>query len=116
MNIQEQVVGVAALLLAITTISIFMYRVYKIARRIDDALGVDSEGRTISDRLSRVEHQLFPNGGSSLTDKINRIEFEQKAMQGKLDALETVIQSVLKEGRTGVKRVAKRPRQDSQEV
>lgn len=115
MNIQEQIVAISALLLAITTISIFMFRVYKIARRIDDALGVDSEGRTISDRLSRVEHQLFPNGGSSLTDKINRIEFEQRAMQGKLDTLESVIQTVLKEGRTSVKRVAKRPRQNPQE-
>lgn len=115
MSLQEQLIGIAALLLAITTISVFTFRVYKIARRIDDALGIDSEGRTISDRLSRVEHQLFPNGGTSLTDKINRIEFEQKAMQGKLDALETVIQSVLKDGRSGVKRVAKRPRQDSQE-
>lgn len=115
MNLQEQIVAIAALLLAITTISIFMFRVYKIARRIDDALGVDSEGRTISDRLSRVEHQLFPNGGSSLTDKINRIEAEQRAMQGKLDALENVIQTVLKEGRSSVKRVAKRPRQSSQE-
>lgn len=115
MNLQEQIVAIAALLLAITTISIFMFRVYKIARRIDDALGVDSEGRTISDRLSRVEHQLFPNGGSSLTDKINRIESEQRAMQGKLDALENVIQTVLKEGRSSVKRVAKRPRQSSQE-
>jgi hypothetical protein len=114
MNIPEQIVGVAALFLAITTISVFTFRVYKIARRIDDALGVDSEGRTISDRLSRVEHQLFPNGGSSLTDKINRIEFEQRTMQGKLDALEVVIQSVLKEGTSNVKRVAKRPRQDSQ--
>jgi len=114
MNIPEQIVGVAALFLAITTISVFTFRVYKIARRIDDALGVDSEGRTISDRLSRVEHQLFPNGGTSLTDKINRIEFEQRMMQGKLDALEVVIQSVLKEGTSNVKRVVKRPRQDSQ--
>lgn len=96
MNISEQVVSIAALLLAITTISIFTYRVYKIARRIDDALGVDKEGRTISDRLSRVEYQLFPNGGTSLSDKINRIESEQRTMQGKIDTVEGIVNTLLK--------------------
>lgn len=96
MNISEQVVSIAALLLAITTISIFTYRVYKIARRIDDALGVDKEGRTISDRLSRVEYQLFPNGGTSLSDKIGRIESEQRTMQGKIDTVEGIVNTLLK--------------------
>lgn len=97
MNLPEQVISIAALLLAITTISIFTYRVYKIARRIDDALGVDKEGRTISDRLSRVEYQLFPNGGTSLSDKINRIESEQRTMQGKIDTVEGIVNTLLRE-------------------
>lgn len=96
-NVPEQVVSIAALLLAITTISVFTYRVYKIARRIDDALGVDKEGRTISDRLSRVEYQLFPNGGTSLSDKIGRIEAEQRTMQGKIDAVENIVNTLLRE-------------------
>lgn len=96
-NVSEQVISIAALLLAITTISIFTYRVYKIARRIDDALGVDKEGRTISDRLSRVEYQLFPNGGASLSDKITKIESEQRIMQGKVDAVEKVVNTLLRE-------------------
>ena len=97
MNLQEQAISIAALLLAITTITIFTFRVYKIARRIDDTLGVDKEGRTISDRLSRVEYQLFPNGGASLSDKINRIETEQRVMQGKLDTVENVVNTLLRE-------------------
>ena len=48
--------------------------IYKVARRIDEALGLDSQGRTVSDRLERVEHQLFENGGSSLADRVNNIE------------------------------------------
>lgn len=48
--------------------------IYKVARRIDEALGLDSEGRTVSDRLERVEHQLFENGGGSLADRVNNIE------------------------------------------
>lgn len=97
MNIQEQAISIAALLVAITTIGIFTYRVYKIARRIDDALGVDKEGRTISDRLSRVEYQLFPNGGTSLSDKIGKIETEQRIMQGKVDAVEKIVNTLLRE-------------------
>lgn len=97
MNLPEQAISIAALLLAITTITVFTYRVYKIARRIDDTLGVDKEGRTISDRLSRVEYQLFPNGGASLSDKINKIENEQRIMQGKVDAVEKVVNTLLRE-------------------
>jgi thymidylate kinase len=48
--------------------------VYRIARRLDDAVGKDSHGRTLSERLERVEHQLWENGGSSLADRVNRIE------------------------------------------
>jgi hypothetical protein len=73
----------------------FVHRIYKLAKRIDDALGVDAEGRSISDRLSRVEHQLFPNGGSSLTDKMNRIEADQHKMRGKMEAMQSILDSIL---------------------
>jgi hypothetical protein len=98
-NLQEQAISIAALIAAVTAIAIFTYRVYKIARRIDDTLGVDKEGRTISDRLQRVEHQLFPNGGTSLSDKITRVESEQRVMQGKLDTVETIVNSLLRESK-----------------
>jgi hypothetical protein len=48
--------------------------VYRIAKRIDGALGIDQQGRTMSDRMERVEHQLWENGGSSLADRVNNIE------------------------------------------
>jgi hypothetical protein len=98
-NLQEQAISIAALIAAVTAIAIFTYRVYKIARRIDDTLGVDKEGRTISDRLQRVEHQLFPNGGASLSDKITRVESEQRLMKGKLDTVETIVNSLLRENK-----------------
>jgi hypothetical protein len=74
-----------------------LYKLYRVAKRIDDALGLDSEGRTINERLGRIEHQLFPNGGSSLTDKINQIAFEQRAMKGELDAVKDIVGGILKE-------------------
>jgi hypothetical protein len=56
------------------TIVAAVIAVYRIARRVEQAIGTDSKGRTISERLDRVEHQLWENGGSSLADRVNKIE------------------------------------------
>lgn len=102
MNPADVILLVAAVIAALTTIGVFVLKIYRVAKRIDGALGVDKQGRSISDRLERVEHQLFPNGGSSLTDKINRIEHEQKQMQGQMGALERILETLLrKEGAYG---------------
>jgi hypothetical protein len=47
--------------------------VYKISKRLEGAIGTDAKGRTISERLDRVEHQLWENGGTSLADRVNKI-------------------------------------------
>jgi hypothetical protein len=95
-SVTEGLLLAGAIVAALTAIGIFSHRIYKIAKRIDGALGIDREGRTISDRLQRVEHQLFPNGGSSLTDKINRIESEQKEMKGEISAFKEVLNIIMK--------------------
>jgi hypothetical protein len=87
---------VAAIAAAVMVIGTFSRKIYKVVNRIDSALGVDREGRTLSDRLSRVEHQLFPNGGSSLTDKINRMEADQKTLQGQVQAMERILATILR--------------------
>jgi hypothetical protein len=51
-----------------------LYTLYKVVHRIDAAIGVDDKGRTISDRMDRVEYQLWENGGESLKDQVNKIE------------------------------------------
>jgi hypothetical protein len=68
------IITVAAIVAGIGTLVAALVSVYRIARRVDDAIGKDAQGRTISDRLERVEHQLWENGGSSLADRVNRIE------------------------------------------
>jgi hypothetical protein len=59
---------------AITAVGSFFYAMYRIARRIDNAIGVDSQGRTLSERMDKVEYQLWPNNGSSLADKVDRLD------------------------------------------
>lgn len=65
---------VAAVIGSLTVIFGAVYSSYKLVKRIDAALGVDENGRTIADRLDKVEHQLWENGGSSLADRVNNIE------------------------------------------
>lgn len=59
---------------SVTTLCTFALVIYKIAKRIDDAIGVDGEGRSLSERMEKVEYQLWPNSGKSLMDRVNRLE------------------------------------------
>jgi hypothetical protein len=95
-NATETILAIAAVVAAITVIAHFVRKIYFIAKRIEESLGVDAQGRTVTDRLGRIEHQLFPNGGSSLVDKMNRIEADQMVTQGKVEAMERVLESILR--------------------
>ena len=95
MNPAESVIMAGAVVAALTAIGIFVMKVFRLLKRIDGVLGVDKQGRTISDRLERVEHQLFPNGGSSLTDKINRIEKEQNVLFAQMETLRAMILNMI---------------------
>lgn len=71
---------------------------YTVTRKFESILGKDSKGRTIADRLDVVEHQLFPNGGTSLADKVNclaqnDIEIKQdlKQLSGELKVVHDVL-------------------------
>lgn len=70
----ELFVAVTAALSGFGVLLTAVIAIFRTARRIGDALGVDEKGRTVADRLDRVEHQLWENGGSSLADRVNNIE------------------------------------------
>jgi hypothetical protein len=70
----ELLLAVSAAVAAFGVLIGAVIAIYRVARRIGDVLGVDRQGRTISDRLSRVERQLWENGGDSLADRVNNIE------------------------------------------
>lgn len=70
----ETIFTVAAVITALGVIFGGIYSVYRLVYRIGQALGTDKDGRTLADRLDRVEHQLWENGGSSLADRVNNIE------------------------------------------
>ena len=69
----NQILTISSVVAGIGVIITAIVAIYRVIRRVDDAIGKDSQGRTLSDRLERVEHQLWENGGSSLADRVNKM-------------------------------------------
>lgn len=57
---------------------------YKVAGRVEGIFGKDKKGNTILERLEKIERQLTPNGGSSMSDKIDYIRRDQNKMKNEL--------------------------------
>jgi hypothetical protein len=83
-----EIVGVTG---AISALCVFLYSVYKIAKRIDAAIGVDEEGRTLSNRMDKVEYQLWPNGGQSLADRVNAIDKTNNQMMTEVQIIKELV-------------------------
>jgi hypothetical protein len=70
----EIIFTIAAVITAVGVIIGGLIAIYRFVKKISDSIGVDKNGRTLAERLDRVEHQLWENGGSSLADRVNIIE------------------------------------------
>ncbi len=66
--------------------------IYRLVRRIDNSIGLDQDGRTVTDRMGRVEHQLWPNGGSSLADKVNELDRQSRETSGEVKVILNLLQ------------------------
>ena len=75
----------------LTGVGAFMFSIYKIAKRVDQAIGVDSLGKTLSERMSRVEHQLWENGGDSLKDQVNSIASSQIEIRAEMGIIKDLL-------------------------
>lgn len=75
----------------ITGVGAFMFSIYKIAKRVDQAIGVDANGKTLSERMARVEHQLWENGGDSLKDQVNSIALGQTEIKAEMGIIKDLL-------------------------
>lgn len=91
---QDLILYASALVGALGVLFGAIYSIYRIAKRIGDALGVDEKGRTISERLDRVEHQLWENGGSSLADRVNNIEMHVVKVSTEIELIKDITLSM----------------------
>jgi hypothetical protein len=87
----ETILTIAAVITALGIIFTAVYATYRIVNRIGAVLGVDKDGRSISDRLNRVEHQLWENGGTSLADRVNNIEMHVLKVSTEMDVFKELI-------------------------
>jgi hypothetical protein len=92
----EAVITVGAVFGALAIIGTVLTKVYRIIKRIDDAVAVDDQGRTIGQRLASVERQLTMPDGRSITEKINAIEREQVSLQAQFGTLQRLIAQLLR--------------------
>lgn len=81
----------AAVIGGLIAICGFLYSMYKIAKRVESAIGVDEEGRTLSERMHKVEHQLWPNGGSSLADQVSSIQVSNQKIATEMEIMKDLV-------------------------
>ena len=75
---------------------------YVMARRFEGLLGQDKKGNTLLERLERIEAQVHPNGGSSMSDKVDFIRRDQNKMKnelsqisGELEVIKSIVISIV---------------------
>ena len=75
---------------------------YAIARKFEGLLSKNKKGDTLLERLEKIERQIMPNGGSSMSDKIDYIRRDQNKMKnelsqisGELDVIKDIVISIV---------------------
>jgi uncharacterized protein YoxC len=89
--LEDSIMMIAAVITAIGIIIGALIAIYRVAKKIGDSIGVDKYGRTLAERLDRVEHQLWENGGSSLADRVNNIDKSVTALNAEVKLITTIV-------------------------
>jgi hypothetical protein len=84
MSPAEWLLLAAALTTAVGVLVAAALHIYRIMHRIDQALGVDERGRTVSQRLAAIEHQVWPNSGESMFDRVRQLEGSQLELRAEV--------------------------------
>jgi len=105
-----QLIGtIAATLTGLGVIGAAVRLVYKFAKRLESAIGHDKEGRSLSERLNRVEHQVFPNGGGSLSDQVTEIQKAIISIESKTEVIEALLLGSVSQKTNAMSNNTKRP-------
>lgn len=67
---------------------------YAMARRFEGLLGKNKKGDTVVERLEKIERQLSPNGGTSMSDKIDYIRRDQNKMKQDMSKISGELQVI----------------------
>jgi hypothetical protein len=78
----------------LTVIGVALSVGYGMARRFEGLLGKNKKGDTVVERLEKIERQLSPNGGSSMSDKIDYIRRDQNKMKQEMSKISGEIEVI----------------------
>lgn len=78
----------------LTVIGVALSVGYAMARRFEGLLGKNKKGDTVVERLEKIERQLSPNGGSSMSDKIDYIRRDQNKMKQEMSKISGEIEVI----------------------
>ena len=78
----------------LTVIGVALSVGYGMARRFEGLLGKNKKGDTVVERLEKIERQLAPNGGSSMSDKIDYIRRDQNKMKQEMSKISGEIEVI----------------------
>lgn len=81
----------AAFVASLLVVTGGLVSLYRLLKKLDNVIGKDEHGRTISDRMSRVEYQLWQNSGDSLRDAVDQVTERQITMDAKLDIMHEIM-------------------------
>lgn len=95
MSLSDGVLLTAALVAAVGVLVAAVVRSYKVMHRIDQALGVDQKGRTIAERLAAIEHQVWPNSGQSMFDRVRELERSQIEIRAELRTVRDLLSELV---------------------
>ena len=71
----------------LTIIGVALSVGYATARKFEGLLGKNKKGDTVVERLEKIERQIMPNGGSSMSDKIDYIRRDQNRMKQQISEI-----------------------------
>lgn len=78
----------------LTVIAVALSVGYGMARRFEGLLGKNKKGDTVVERLEKIERQIMPNGGSSMSDKIDYIRRDQNKMKQEMSKISGEIEVI----------------------
>jgi len=78
----------------LTVVVIALATGYGVARRFEGLLGKNKKGDTLVERLEKIERQLSPTGGTSMSDKIDYIRRDQNKMKQDISKISGELQVI----------------------